>query len=230
MVPNMSDPHQNLHSVAKRFLFSASKLKDLKARHLPQNPSRVEAMTALLYRCAVRAAAQPAGKLRPSMISVAVNLRFLNLLTIPPEAFGNFVSLVSVQTSLDEEATALPKLAGELRKAKEQFLSKCREMEASKIASLVLESIGERTQRANGGEVDMYRVSSLCKVSFDNVDFGWGRPTRVLVPSHHRMRNLFVLMDSQSGDNAIEAMVSLEERVMSAFQFDEELLQYALLL
>ncbi|KAM7503180.1 hypothetical protein LguiB_002084 [Lonicera macranthoides] len=67
----------------------------------------------------------------------------------------------------------------------------------------------------------VYFCSSLCRLSFYELDFGWGKPIKVPLADSPFI-NSFILMDTPSGDG-IEVMVSLEEQEMGAFQLNEEL-------
>ncbi|XP_076890377.1 tabersonine-19-hydroxy-O-acetyltransferase-like [Bidens hawaiensis] len=64
-----------------------------------------------------------------------------------------------------------------------------------------------------------YTFSSLCRFPFYQVDFGWGKPVRVIAKSGVSDGNVVQLVDTPSGD-CIEAIVRLEEEEMAIFEKD----------
>ncbi|MCD7454080.1 hypothetical protein HAX54_023441 [Datura stramonium] len=68
--------------------------------------------------------------------------------------------------------------------------------------------------------------SNLCKMPYYSVDFGWGKPERSGVPNGP-VEKMFFLNDYQTGQG-VEVRVTLQKEQMSAFECDEELLEFAL--
>lgn len=109
----------------------------------------------------------------------------------------------------------------ELRKGKEQLRKKHHVKQNGLLSAL---SILMRPSDANDNIVDVYWFTSLCNYQLYNVDFGWGRPERAVVASGGL--NSFFLSDDREGDG-VEALVSLDKAVMSEFNTNKELLEFA---
>ncbi|RZC91680.1 hypothetical protein C5167_027743 [Papaver somniferum] len=78
----------------------------------------------------------------------------------------------------------------------------------------------------NGERVQICWISSLCRLPFYEIDFGWGKPSWVALNSFSEYKNSLFLMDTKCG-TGIEAWVSLEEEDMAIFEEDQDLLHYA---
>nr|XP_043634102.1 acyltransferase Pun1-like [Erigeron canadensis] len=214
---------------AKRFVFSNSKLNDLKNRInnmniTPLNPSRVESLTSLLFKCAVNAATTKAGgSFQPSNLSLMVNMREkISSTTVSlKNAVGNILNLaIAKMADNSSEIIHLHEVITRLRKDR---------MEIEGAAVRDVEELGEMYFKRRTGFLQhdqshrVYGCTSLCNFSFYGVDFGWGNPVRVILPFHNwDDSSYFTLMDAASGDG-IEATVILEEGEMAHFQNDKDL-------
>ncbi|KAH0650723.1 hypothetical protein KY284_030635 [Solanum tuberosum] len=212
--------------VTRRYLFSASTLNTLKDKiadsgsGILQNPSRVESVSALLYKSCAAAAAKRNTSFRPSTFTLFANMRP----PLPLNTIGNAPGYIS--TSIEEEVDMqLPRIVAELRKGKEKLHNRFNTVDPNKLAFESFELMKEVDQVFNRQGFDIYRCSSLCNFPFYNVDFGWGRPHRVcfLIPPC----NIICLLDSQNRDGGVEALVTLQESDMKFFQQDQQLLQFA---
>ncbi|MCD7463126.1 hypothetical protein HAX54_050000 [Datura stramonium] len=205
----------------KRLLFSSSKLKLLKAQVASktgvQNPTRLEVLSALIYKCASTAARANSSSFKQSMLVQIVNLRPTFGPPLPTRAFGNIVSMIPVATTSEDEMT-IARVVRELRKAKEELKNEDHVKENKLVWFL-------SNRQSMAKEIELYKISSLCGYPFNNLDFGWGRPSRVTVPAIGD-ENTFFFMDSQSGDG-IEAIVSLPENNVPEFENSKELLEFA---
>ncbi|KAL3537463.1 hypothetical protein ACH5RR_000829 [Cinchona calisaya] len=220
-----SPPTENC--VAKRFLFKASKIGELKAMASDSGvdrPTRVEVVTALLYRCAMAATRANSGSFRPSMLFNAANLRSITVPPLPQNSIGNFITFFPISTS-EEDDTKLSELVHKFRNAKLKLLEEYKEK-----ANANDEFASSLSASENGNETnqnfDVYYSSSWCRFPFYEVDFGFGKPLLVCTTNECGAKNNFILMDTKDGD-AIEAAVTLEELDMSIFQGNEELLAFA---
>ncbi|XP_015081753.2 acylsugar acyltransferase 3-like [Solanum pennellii] len=210
--------------VTRRYLFSASKLNTLKAKivdsgsGIVRNPSRVESVSALLYKSA--AANRNNTSFRPSTFTLFANIRP----PLPLNTIGNAPGYIS--TSIEEEVDMqLHRIVAEIRKGKEKLRNRFNTVDTNKLVFESFELMKEVGQVFNKEGFDIYRCSSLCNFPFYNVDFGWGRPNRVslLIPPC----NIICLLDSQNLDGGVEAIVTLQESDMTFFQQDKQLLQFA---
>ncbi|KAL3497712.1 hypothetical protein ACH5RR_040444 [Cinchona calisaya] len=222
--------------VTRRFSFDPSKLTELKAiitkdsGTLQINPSRVEVVTALIYKCAMVASKAKTGVSRPSMLIQAANLRPRVFPPLPENSIGNFSWFFSIMTN-DENGKSVTKIVDALKKSAKGFSEKFgNELSANKCYSLICESIEgtRKVIRENKSEIEVYRCSSLCRYPFNQMNFGWGKPIWVGTSSS-KMKNTFHLLDSLKPEGGIEALVTLEEDKMAIFEKDEEILRFALL-
>ncbi|GMJ12484.1 hypothetical protein like AT3G30280 [Hibiscus trionum] len=221
--------------VQRRFVFSASKIAELKAKvdkefhHVLQShPSRVEVVLALLWKCAVATKKQKTGSFGPSVLLQAVNLRKRLSPPLPETAVGNFIWPFMV-FACEEKDVELHQAVVQMRKCLDEFNnSKANMFRGEGAASAIMGAIKERGEFfRNNKEMTVYRCSSWCKFPLYDIDFGWGKPLW-LVSVNKLVSNTVALADTRSGDG-IEALVTLDEEEMALFQQNEQLLKYATL-
>ncbi|PON64756.1 Transferase [Parasponia andersonii] len=222
--------------VTKRFLFCGSSLARLKAEVKglspnDYNPTRVEAVTALISKTALnsRNARTSTEKCsRPSMvISHVVNLRGRMDPPLPETALGN-IWRSAVATILEEESKRL-----ELHDLVAQLRKGIRKIDKDYVAKLqsddgflqAYESLKDVSEMVSEGVVPFYRFSSWVRFPLYETDFGWGKPIWACV-TNVPIKDVVILMSNSSGDG-IEAWINLEEEDMARFQCDRELLQFA---
>ncbi|KAL3497721.1 hypothetical protein ACH5RR_040453 [Cinchona calisaya] len=227
---------EKANGITRRFSFDPSKLIDLKALlrdnsgTLQINPSRVEVVTALLYKCAVAASTAKTGTSRPSWLFQVVNLRPRVVPPLPENSIGNFCWSFSIMTT-EENDKSMKSIVASLRKAATGFYEKIGNgFTMDKCNSYISESLEEITKvmRENKtNEIEVYTCSSWCRYSFNEMNFGWGKPIWVET-FDAKKQNTFVLLDS-SKPGGIDALVTLEEDKMEIFEKDEELLRFAIM-
>ncbi|KAF3675380.1 hypothetical protein FXO38_04784 [Capsicum annuum] len=214
--------------VTKRLTFSNRTLKSLLSESSSsgvKNPTRVEILTALLYKCGMTA--NSSRLFKPSVLFQTINLR--PIIPLPENTPGNFSSSLFVPTYVEEEMK-LSRLVSELRKGKQRFFDdykKCKEDPQDLICTTMSPFQEIRTLFKNN-DFDLYRCSSMVNYSLYDVDFGWGQPSKVRMVDS-QLRNIFLLFDDKKGDR-VEAQVSLdEEGTMSAFLREmEQIIEFEL--
>nr|GMC90228.1 acylsugar acyltransferase 3-like [Ipomoea batatas]GMD24941.1 acylsugar acyltransferase 3-like [Ipomoea batatas]GME08953.1 acylsugar acyltransferase 3-like [Ipomoea batatas] len=202
--------------VQKRFVFSGEKLdllNDVVSQSGVKNPTRAEIVSALLYKCCVKAAASP----RPSILVHYANMR--QPLGLPCNSAGNILSTFSTSPAAGDEMD-LARLVAELRDGKERLQSKDNE-----IVEEIVTSLRTGIKPYENPDLDIYFCSSLGKYPAYTADFGWGWPCKVSMPKGP-MKKMFFLIDNLSG-GGFEALVMLKKTEMSVFERDEELLRFA---
>lgn len=228
----------NQSCVTRRFLFQASKIAELKAMaansagSVVDNPTRVEAVTALLYKCAMSAAKANSGSFRPSYLATAVNLR--PLITIPPlprNSVGNFVSAFRTSVAKEDEIKfpeLVTKIRNGMRKLQNESKDSHRVYEALSAGFASMKHVAGRDSTAGSQNLDVYICTSWCRIPFYDVDFGWGRPFLVCYAAELGAKNTFLLIDLHNRDgNGIQAVVTLDKQEMCLFEANEELLAFA---
>lgn len=200
--------------ITRRYVFQISSLASIKAmvakQGLVENPTRVEVLTALLYKSSI--AASHSGS-SPSVLIQPADMRFR--LMVPETAVGNFYWRYLVEVNNESEAQ-LHSLNHQIKKGKMELRNMDLSiMDDAKILGLTAMEYMQKNYK-------IYICSSLCNFPLNKVDFGWGKPIKVSLADGGCPNN-FVLMDTPAGDG-IEAMVCLDEETMSRFESNEEIL------
>ncbi|KAJ0441134.1 putative deacetylvindoline O-acetyltransferase [Helianthus annuus] len=222
---------QSNDCVTRSFIFPKTKINELKLKAMTaggsgqhiNNPTRVEVVTWLLYKCAVAAATKNnLGSFKPTSICLAVNLRDKMMEPLPKTSIGNFLCRLEVQTSNEMELKP-ELLIGELRNQKMKMHG-IKNIEAA-IAPLLNTSSNSKQEENQGRLDNAYICSSLCGYPAYGIDFGWGAPIKATLPGNLR-KNSFILMDA-SKEEGIEALVCLRKQDMDILERDPELLLFA---
>ncbi|GFY87428.1 hypothetical protein Acr_05g0010670 [Actinidia rufa] len=210
----------------KRFVFDSSNVAALKAESAGKiRPTRVESVSALIWKCAAKAARSNAPKKKPSVLFQSVNLRTRFDPQLPENSTGNIVGYFPVASPEEggDEIDLLRSVEGLKRGLIEfcnGYVKKLQERENGCSAIL------ERMKVFDMGDADTYTVTSWCRFPMQEADFGWGKPVW-LATAYLPFKNIVVLMDSGGGGGGVEAWVSLKDEDMAAFERDPELLAYA---
>ncbi|XP_050204947.1 BAHD acyltransferase At5g47980-like [Mercurialis annua] len=214
----------------KRYVFDASKITALKAKAASQtvpHPTRVEAVTALIWKCATKAATVRLNSTQPKefVLAQAVNIR-KKMHRLSENTIGNMMGHFAVRAP--DSQTNLASLVANIRKGMkdfdENYVTKLVQGNAFMAIMEALKEMGSLIH-GSGNNTEFYIVSSLCKFPFYGIDFGWGKPSWV-VPPMESFKNIVALIDSNDGDG-IEAWVILKEEDMTIFERDQELLEFA---
>ncbi|CAJ1949399.1 unnamed protein product [Sphenostylis stenocarpa] len=214
--------------LSKRFVFNGTNISRLKQELgcFDFNPTRVEAVTALIWKSSLEAAkaSSEEQKFPTSVISHAVNLRSRMTSTLSKHSVGNM---------WQQAVSPLVEVEGEvgLRDLGERVRETVRKVDGNYVSKLqggefykVLESLNETRIMISEKGVPCYSFSSWVRFGFYETDFGWGKPSYVRtigVP----IKNVVILMGTKDGDG-IEAWVTLTTRDMVHFEQNPELLQF----
>ncbi|KVH96182.1 Chloramphenicol acetyltransferase-like domain-containing protein [Cynara cardunculus var. scolymus] len=214
---------EKLNYVRRRFVFPNSKLYELKNKvnamgTSPMNPSRVELLTSLLFKCAVDSATRKSGSLMPSNLFHTVNMRNRNIKKFPETAAGNLSTTVIAKIATDSGEIKLHEVIGTLRKG-------IMELEELSNVEEVIGNLLSKLSPLEGEQSRAYISSSMCRFPFYEMDFGWGKPVDIMFRIPEVNDSCVLLMDAQSGDG-IEALVRLQEEEMDIFRKDKDLLAY----
>ncbi|KAI3739116.1 hypothetical protein L2E82_29508 [Cichorium intybus] len=225
---NLPDRSQGDY-VTRSFVFPNSKINDLKAKITSMtmeseepimDPTRAEALTWLIHKCAVAAASKTnSGVFKPTGLGQIMSIRKNLVEPLPETSIGNLYLLMEFPTR-NESEVAPNKIIGELRKRKKAFrgipntetaLRMVAEMCSDHSAML------ETTKRVD----DYYIYTVINRFPTYEIDFGWGKPIKVTVGGV--VKKLIIMMDTPNGDG-IDALVCLEREEMKIIQEDPELL------
>ncbi|XP_050214605.1 stemmadenine O-acetyltransferase-like [Mercurialis annua] len=221
--------------ITRRFVFDASAISKLKAQTTSSGglsmPTRVEAVSALLWKSIIAASAELHGLPRKSLLTHVVNLRTRLEPSLSENSLGNFLWLADAEFT--GESTSEPEFNELLRKVREaisridhKFVEQIKGDEG--VNCLMAESIKQIGEKCSKDEVDCVGFSSWCKLGYYDADFGWGKPVWVssIGLSGSIVLNLVILVDTRSGDG-VEAWVSLDEQVMAILASNPDLLKLA---
>lgn len=216
--------------VSKRFVFEDSKIKLLKAmvsneHGVKDYPTRVQVVSALLYKAAVSCWSNPKTTIIP-WLRFAADLRPRTDPPMPAKTVGNMVWFVFVPCTAAEARVheTVSKTQEAMREFREEQAKKFGRNDMSFVTEC-LKSATSTTAQIGEEEMVMLYVASWCRYGTYEGDFGWGKPMWVTT-SECPVKNSVILIDTRDGDG-IEAIVSLEEQDMALFECDVELLQYA---
>ncbi|XP_034197482.1 BAHD acyltransferase At5g47980-like [Prunus dulcis] len=209
--------------ITKRFVFDASKIAALKSKAASAavpNPTRVEVVSALIWKCALQASRSNLGFTKPSTWNQAVNMRTRSGLAMAENILGNFLSFFTAMTT--ESEVELESLVHKLRKGIDEFKEKYGNGFSGEDAFQGIEGLKNLIMNDS---TETYHCTSWCRFSFYETDFGWGKPSWVTFSSSE-FKNTTLLMDMSDGVG-IEALLSLEEEHMAIIERNEDLLAYA---
>lgn len=213
-----------------RFLFREKGLSELRDKIAlgcggcySNKPTIVEAVTALIWKCAIELAG--GGGHHQSMVSHAVNIRSRMAPPLPENSIGNLwqqaVSpLVGREVELQDLAEVVRKT---IKRVDEEYV---RNIGEGGGFEGIVKSLKEVMFLVREKGVPCYSFSSWTRFDFYEANFGWGKPTWVCtigVP----IKNVIILMPTRHGDGSIEAWITLDELHMPLFQRSSQLLQFA---
>ncbi|KAK7246932.1 hypothetical protein RIF29_41803 [Crotalaria pallida] len=215
------------NTLCRRLVFDGSKIESLKAivsSHNVENPSRVELVTALIYKHAISSL-----KLSNNTpLRVAANLRRRMVPPLPQKSIGNWVW--SFPVPRENEETELHQLVTKIREGLNEFCDKT--VKNFGNLAFVSDFLKQITSLPKQNDevtivkpITLFFFASWCKLPTYEVDFGWGKPIWV-TSIGSPVKNSVVLMDARDG-NGIEAFVNMEVQDLAIFESDVELLQYA---
>ena len=213
--------------VTRRLVLDEAKILSLKAKardHDRREPSKVEVVTALIWRALMGVSQAKHGRLKTSLASHAVNLRPKIVPPLPPLCCGNLLTRVAARFTVEDSFNmALPDLKdliGLLRDAAKHSIG---EVPRQDLYSTAIKYRNEVHESIEKGEEDVFLFTSWCRFPFYEADFGWGNP--VWISRTHPPAQLTVLLDNPGGDG-IEAWVTLNPPDMLQFLRDDHILAF----
>ncbi|KAK3043306.1 hypothetical protein RJ639_002549 [Escallonia herrerae] len=222
--PAIQPPVERL--VTKRFVFTSSAIAELKAKVVSSGsvirPTRVEVVTALIWKCGIAAAG-----INERKSSVAafhpVNLRGRMAPPLPECSFGNIFQMA---TAAAEGETELGFLVAKLRAAFEKMDSRfTRELLGENGVQVVNNNFKEIGKLLSQGNARVFRFSSWCGFPTYEADFGWGKPSWVSSTANFLIKDHIFLLESRLA-GGIEAWVVMAEQDMTKFEQEPELLHF----
>ncbi|KAK8618564.1 hypothetical protein V6N13_132552 [Hibiscus sabdariffa] len=222
----MSLPKEDV--IPKKFRFEGHKIATLRNEIRDEsrryNPSRVEAVMALIWEALIAAtttSCQP-----PTLvIANAVNLRQRMNPPLPQQCIGN-VCFLSMVSSLDEKTKNRSSLAKRIRRTINEIDDDCKREIAYMgtgewLDDLAAKVCGEFETDSNMG---VFYFVSWCRFPFYEADFGWGKPASV--EGGLKTNRTAIFVDSSDGEG-IEAWITLSRQEMGKFEQQHGILYYS---
>ncbi|OAY50886.2 hypothetical protein MANES_05G134300v8 [Manihot esculenta] len=181
-------------------------------------PTRVEVVSAFLWKSMMAASAELHGFQRPYLLTHLVNLRRRMEPSLTENSLGN--------------SCEFSDLVGEVKKAisriDAEFFKQIKGDEGKSVMSEFFKTVAEM---GSGDEVDCFGFSSWSHFGYYGADFGWGKPVWVssIGLTASVFMNVIVLVETRLSDG-IEAWVTLDEPDMAILASNPELLKLALLI
>ncbi|KAF3622411.1 hypothetical protein FXO38_31306 [Capsicum annuum] len=209
------------------YVFNPSSIANLKIKATSENittPSRVDAVTSIVWKCLT------AYSNRPSVLTYTVNLR--KRVTPPMHAhhIGNFIGFAeaSKQGSEKDMADMVVSLRKGLSELENKYVKRLNGNQDEAIESIqeMLRDLISLIAAGIKNDVDLYHFTSWCGFPFYDVDFGWGKPILFSsIPS--KLKNVMTLIDTKDG--GVKVYICLSEEDMKMLEKNTELLTYATL-
>ncbi|GMI77741.1 hypothetical protein like AT3G26040 [Hibiscus trionum] len=219
--------------IQKRFRFECRKIAALRNEIRDDSsryyPSRVEAVTALIWEALIAATTKnnASSQVQPPtlVIANAMNLRQRMNPPLPQQCIGN-ASHLSMVSSLDETMKNRSSLAKRIRRSIKEIDDECKREIAYMgtgewLDDLAAKVCGEFEKDSNIG---VFYFVSWCRFPFYEADFGWGKP--VWVEGGLKTNRTAIFVDSSDGEG-IEAWISLNREEMSKLEQQHGILAYS---
>ncbi|KAF3435060.1 hypothetical protein FNV43_RR22147 [Rhamnella rubrinervis] len=217
--PNLPRLDNRVKLVTKMFVFNGTSISTLKERvrcQIPK-PSRVEMVTALVWRALIRVSEVKNKRLRASLATHSLNLRGKTMVKTPDISCGNLYALFGARFSPKELGfVEVHDLVSLQRNAmREAIVDFGTAKSGDELCVKVLNSWRNVIEEEKGGEVDIHLFTSLCRFPLYEADFGWGKP--IWVSSVHKAVEMVIFLDTKCGAG-VEAWVTLNENDMNHLQ------------
>ncbi|XP_057786544.1 stemmadenine O-acetyltransferase-like [Salvia miltiorrhiza] len=193
----------NERFVTRRLVFEKEKVAKVRgleaSRSEVKDPSRVEAVSAFLWRSFIGAHRRAGVETASFLTTHVVNLRPRAAPPLPDHAFGNCITTAAAAVSGDGDGDLVSRLRAAIRGVDEDYIDR------------VVENVRSVDEGDNSSLVKPGHCGFTSWLRFPvyEVDFGWGKPARVCTVGMPFM-NLVFLMDTPSGDG-IEAWINVPD-------------------
>ncbi|KAB1203558.1 Vinorine synthase [Morella rubra] len=230
---------QVIKRTTRRVVFDASAIASLKAKASSSsvpNPTRVEVVTAFLWKCISAAFQAKSGIKRPTLITHTVNLRSRSIPPFKESSMGNIVW--SAGALCESEEAALPYRVSKIREAitkiNADLVKNLQGDEGFPMLCELLKTLGGVLPSTESfQEMEYICFTGWCNFGMYDLDFGWGKPlwaSSAASSSNHSEQRSFsnkVLLMNTRSVGGVEAWVFLTEEDMALFVQDKELLAFA---
>ncbi|WCJ42987.1 HXXXD-type acyl-transferase family protein [Euphorbia peplus] len=219
----------------RRFVFDANAIATLRTKgrsELVENPTRVEALSAFIWKHALKACEKASGFLRPSFLYHSVNIRRLMKPEMSRYSIGNLVMHAVVRYSPSETEIEMKELVSLVREGVGKFNSEyLKNMCGDEGFEAILRHLDHDFEQFSmeNHNPHVFDFSSWNSIGIDDIDFGWGKP--VWIGSSGEIscaKNHILFKDpGRTRNGSIEAWMALDESIMKLLEHDTEFLAFA---
>ncbi|KAJ8562100.1 hypothetical protein K7X08_011391 [Anisodus acutangulus] len=204
----------------KRFVFTASNIAKMKGEFINygynENATRVEVISALLWKCFM------AAKMCNSVTIIPVNIRQRVVPPLPKNSFGNFFLVTSAIANVENNWLSLVgKINSAIGRIDGNYVEKIRGEDGFEFVMSNFNQLGKLIM-SQGEDVRVLRIGSWCNFPINEANFGWGESILTIVAIFGVKDNI-VLLDSVKFPGGIEAWVAMVDQEMTLFELDKEL-------
>ncbi|XP_015060775.1 acetyl-CoA-benzylalcohol acetyltransferase-like [Solanum pennellii] len=211
--------------VVKRFVVREAALSRFRKQCIDESggalnfrPSRVEIITAILWRAFIRASATINGYVRPSLMDFPLNLRSKTFLPQVQNSMGNFRIDVPIKFIPGETKLELHNFIILIRNTVNKVVASCVKASPDEIVSTL---VNIYNQSVTSLEEDEVACSSMCKFPLQDIDFGLGKPS--LVYFGLKDMEIFWLYDTDCHTTEVGVQVDLKQSTMQLFECDNDI-------
>ncbi|XP_049399457.1 acetyl-CoA-benzylalcohol acetyltransferase-like [Solanum stenotomum] len=220
--------HQDI--IVKKFVVREAAMSRLRKKCIDEScgaltfqPSRVEIITAFLWRAFIGASAIINGYVRPSLMYFPLNLRFKSSLPQVNNSMGNFRIDVPIKFVPRETKMKLHHFIILIRDTVNKVVASCNKASPDEIVSTLVNIYNESDSSPEWGgndEVDKVLCSSLCNFPFHDTDFGLGKPALLFFGT--KDIQMFWLYDTDI-HSEVGVQLDLKESYTQLFECDDDI-------
>ncbi|KAI4382137.1 hypothetical protein MLD38_008136 [Melastoma candidum] len=225
-------------AITKRFQFNSSAivaLKDLARSSDIESPSRVEAVSAFIWKHAWAASRkQNSGEEKlATILAHSVNLRKRLTPPMPGNSLGNILwASYALYESDDSSEQSLPNMAAEVRKSIQKLGGHFLEsLTGDKVKAALSQSHREAREIVSKSDAAArFACTSWCGFGYYDTDFGQGKPVWMSTVAGSNGAEVFlsgaILYDTRDGDG-VEAWIVMDEKEMELLEGEEGMREFA---
>ncbi|EEF49593.1 conserved hypothetical protein [Ricinus communis] len=200
---------------------------------LIHNPTRVEALSAFIWRSAMKACRSISGSSRPSVLSQAVNIRRLMKPRLSRYSIGNLVWSAIARYNPEETEIEIQELVALLRDGVTRINSEyIKAISGDEGSTGIFDHLNKLSEMSSENP-DVFSFFSWHTFDFNDIDFGWGKPIWVGIfgeaSRNSPCDSNFIILKDIGRKNEIEAWMTLDENIMAILEHDPEFLAIAAL-
>ncbi|KAK4727381.1 hypothetical protein R3W88_032298 [Solanum pinnatisectum] len=216
--------------IVKRFVIREAAMSKLRKKCVDESdggltfqPSRVEIITALLWRALICISTTIHGYVRPSLMDFPLNLRSKTSLPQVHNSMGNFRIDVPIKFIPEENKMELHNFIILIRDTVNKVVASCAKASPDEIVSTLVNiyNVSVRSPEWGGNdEVDKVLCSSMCMFPLHDTDFGLGKPALLFFG----MKDTQMLwLHDTNIHSEVGVQVDLKESYMQLFECDANL-------